>query len=304
MARLYHLRSLDVAARLLAIAFGDVGIGSVKALIETVAVCADASASEGALCGIARLLAKAPKDRSSSHLTAAAKSHPIFEDARRIVGELSHSERLDLIAEDNAELSVRAIAALRCSGLNWNGGRGERSDPMDWTRAFGRLGVPADLLLATRTAFIRTHKPVVVMAPLLWLDVSRGFKPAIAECQMPEAAAVDGVPLYTFDKHTAIGRRAIRRLARESQPVRDALSSVPPSYAREIASIAAFYADGAPVARRLKWEGAPALETLGVEADMLRAGALPANIGPILAAIRDNLGHLNMIRARLFCGGG
>jgi hypothetical protein len=299
MVRLYHLRSLDVAARLLAIAFEDVGIGSVKALIQTVAVCADASASERALYGIARLLAKAPKDRSSSHLAAAAKSHPIFEDARLIVGESSHSERLDLIAEDEASLPVRAIAALRCSGLNWNGGRGERSDPIDWTLAFGRLGVPADLLLATRTAFIRAHKPAIVMAPLLWLDVNRGFRPSVVECRMPEAAAVDGVPLYTFDKHTAIGRTAIRRLARESQPVRGALSSVPSSGAREIASIAAFYADGAPVARRFRWEGAAALESLGVEADMLRAGAPPASIGPILAAVRDNLGHLNMIRARL-----
>jgi hypothetical protein len=302
MVRLCRLRSLDVAARLLAIAFEDVGIDSVKALIKTVAVCADASASEGALCGIARLLAKATKDRASSHLAAAAKSHPIFEDARRIVGESSHSARLDLIAEDDASLTVRAIAALRCSGLNWNGGRGERSDPLDWTLAFGRLGVPADLLLATRTAFIRAHKPAIVMAPLIWLDVNRGFRPSVTECQMPEAAAVDGVPLYIFDKHTAIGRTAIQRLARESQPVRDALSSVPSSGAREIASIAAFYADGAPVARRLKWEGAAALESLGVEADMLRAGAPPASIGPILAGVRDNLGHLNMIRARLFCG--
>jgi len=302
VVRLYRLRSLDVAARLLAIAFEDVGIGSVKALIKTVAVCADAGASERALCGIARLLAKAPKDRSSSHLAAAAKSHPIFEDARRIVGESSHSERLDLIAEEDASLPVRAIAALRCSGLNWNGGRGERSDPIDWTLAFGRLGVPADLVLATRTAFIRAHKPAIVMAPLLWLDVNRGFRPSVVECRMPEAAAVDGVPLYIFDKYTAIGRTAIQRLARESQPVRDALRSAPSSCAREIAWIAAFYADGAPVARRVKWEGAAALETLGVEADMLRAGAPLAGGQPLLAAFRENLGHLNMIRARLFRG--
>jgi hypothetical protein len=302
MVRLYRLRSLDVAARLLAIAFEDVGIGSVKALVKTVAVCADASASEGALCGIARLLAKAPKDRSASHLAAAAKSHPIFEDARRIVGESSYSECLDLIAEDDASLPVRAIAALRCSGLNWNGGRGERSDPIDWTLAFGRLGVPAELLLATRTAFIRAHKPAILMAPLLWLDVNRGFRPSVTECQMPEAAAVDGVPLYIFDGHTAIGRRAIQRFTRESQPVRDALRSVLSSCTRDVAFTAVFYADGAPVARRLKWEGAAALEALGVEAEMLRVETPLVGVAPVLAAFRDNLGHLNMIRARLFCG--
>jgi hypothetical protein len=139
------------------------------------------------------------------------------------------------------------------------------------------------------------------MAPLIWLDANRGFRPSVAEYQMPEAAAVDGVPLYTFVKHTAIGRAAILRLARESQPVRDALRSAPSSCARAIASIAVFYADGAPVARRLKWEGRAALEALSVEADMLRAGAPLADIHPILAAIRGNLGHLNMIRAAHLC---
>ena len=101
---------------------------------------------------------------------------------------------------------------------------------------------------------------------------------------MPNArsGSPDGVPLYTFDRHTAIGRTAIRRLARESQPVRDALRSAPSPRVREIASIAAFYADGAPVARRLKWEGAAALEALGVEAEMLRAGAPTDSIAPYL----------------------
>jgi hypothetical protein len=299
--RLHRLRSLDVAARLLAIAFEDVGVGSIEALVKTAAVCADAGASEGALCAIVRLLAEAPKDRSSSHLVAAARNHPTFEDARRIVGESSHSERLDLIAEDDASLPVRAIAAWRCSGLNWKGARGVRSDPTDWMLAFARLGVPADLLIATRTAFILAHKPTIVMAPLLWLAAKRGFRPSVVEYQMPEAPAVDGVPLYIFDKHTAIGRTAIKRLIRESQPVRDALRAVPSSCAREIASIATFYADGAPVARRLKWEGAAALEALGVDANMLRVGAPLAGIAPVLAAIHDNLGHLNLIRARVLC---
>jgi hypothetical protein len=83
--------------------------------------------------------------------------------------------------------------------------------------------------------------------------------------------------------------------------VREALRSAPSFCAREIASIATFYADGAPVARRLKWEGAAALEALRVEADMLRVGAPLAGITLVFAAVRENLGHLNTIRARVFC---
>jgi hypothetical protein len=80
-----------------------------------------------ALCAIAHLVAQAPKDRSSSHLAAAG-------------------------ARDCGPALLRA--KLGTAG-------GERSDPIDWTLAFGRLGVPADLLLATRTAFLRaTSQPL------------------------------------------------------------------------------------------------------------------------------------------------
>jgi hypothetical protein len=39
---------------------------------------------------------------------------------------------------------------------------------------------------------------------------------------------------------------------------------------------------------------------MGVESDMLRAGAPLAGIQLILNAVRDNLDHLNAIRGRLF----
>ena len=113
---------------------------------------------------------------------------------------------------------------------------------------------------------------------------------------------MSGVPLCAFDWTTAIGKTAIRRLARLSQAVRDALRAfAPENRAQLVASSAAFYADGAPVSRRLDWEGSVALEVMGIEGDMLRAGAALPGVQPILAAFRDNLGDLNMIRARLFC---
>jgi hypothetical protein len=116
---------------------------------------------------------------------------------------------------------------------------------------------------------------------------------------MPEAPAVDGGPLCPLDKHTALGKVAIHRLARESQPGRDVLRAfAPEGRASAVAAIAAFYADAAPVSQRLIWEGAAALEALGVEANMQRAGASADGIEPILAAVRDNLGHLNWLRVR------
>ncbi len=64
--------------------------------------------------------------------------------------------------------------------------------------------------------------------------------------------------------------------------------------------MAVFHVEGSATAQRHDWPGARELERLGVEADMLRAGALPDGVDAILAAVRENLGHLHAIRAELF----
>jgi hypothetical protein len=64
--------------------------------------------------------------------------------------------------------------------------------------------------------------------------------------------------------------------------------------------MAAFYADAAPLAIKLVWRGADALEALGTETDLLLSGVPPEGFAPLLAAIRNNLGHLNEVRAQVF----
>jgi hypothetical protein len=64
--------------------------------------------------------------------------------------------------------------------------------------------------------------------------------------------------------------------------------------------MAAFQVDAAPVSRRFEWMGSAELERLGVEADMMKVGVPREGVAPLLNVVRDNLDHLNTIRARLF----
>ncbi|MGE5502249.1 MAG: hypothetical protein ACM3W4_10015, partial [Ignavibacteriales bacterium] len=115
------------------------------------------------------------------------------------------------------------------------------------------------------------------------------------------APSVDGVPMWALDKHTRVGKQAIHRFARECASVRACLEEFVPEHRhREAACLAAFYADAAPVSRRLAWSGAGALEGLGTENDLLLAGVASEGIDPLLATVRANLDHLNEIRTRLF----
>ena len=65
---------------------------------------------------------------------------------------------------------------------------------------------------------------------------------------------------------------------------------------RTAAYVAAFYVDGAPVARRLMWDQSESLEAFGIERDLLHAGIAAQGIKPLLEVMRANLGHLNQIR--------
>jgi hypothetical protein len=96
-----------------------------------------------------------------------------------------------------------------------------------------------------------------------------------------------------LDKHTRLGREAIRRFASENDEVRETLARyVAAARRNDAAYMAAFYADAAPLTTKLVWKGADALEALGTETDLLLSGVPPEGFAPLLAALRNNLGHL------------
>jgi len=136
---------------------------------------------------------------------------------------------------------------------------------------------------------------------LLGLEVRRGG-PACLRCDpVPQSRQVAGIPLYAFDKHTRIGKRAIERLIGENKPFRDCLVRfLAKGSPRKAAEIAAFYADATPLMRRLDWAQSDALERLGIQADFIAAGLRLEGIGPVREAMRAALGQLNDIRAELW----
>jgi hypothetical protein len=306
---LHRHRGRGIWRRFLVIAFEDIGVASTDALIKTTAACtapawrAEVEGGDARILRLlARLLADALKDRSPDHLICVAHRHPEFEDARRRVGAMSIARRVDHVADASVALPERAIAAWYASGIETGDerrvGRGDIDGLM---RAFRQLGVPDDLLTATRIAATRSRETIVIMTPLLWLAATAGGNTGLVQCRVPPATMIGEIPAYTFDKHTSAGKAAIHRFARENLPVRDVLAAYVPEYrAKDAACMAAFHVDAAPVSRRFVWNGSAELERLGVEADMEKVGVPPAGIAPLLNVVRDNLDHLNAIRAELF----
>jgi MgsA AAA+ ATPase C terminal len=303
-------RGQGIWRRLIAIAFEDVGVGSVDTLIQTTTACTSAAWRSGvggnelALRMVVRRLAAAPKDRSPDHLICAVHDHPTLEADRCQVGTMSLAQRLEFVAETTASLPVRAIAAWYASGVEW--GKERRIGHRDLAAlmgAFRDLGVPSELVSATHIAAMRTREPIVVMTPLIWLASEKAGDHHVVDCPVPPVTMIGEVPAYALDKHTALGKAAIHRFVRECPAVRNALAAHVPDYrANDAACMAAFYADAAPVARRFVWEGSAELERLGTESDMLKVGVSSEGISPVLEAVRGNLEQLNAIRTELLGG--
>jgi hypothetical protein len=138
---------------------------------------------------------------------------------------MSIGQRVDYAANDTRPLPERAVASWFASGIEQGRehrvGRGDLPALMS---AFRRLGVPDDLITATRIAAMRTREPIVLMTPLLWLTASATGDHRIVDYPAPPVTLIGDVPSYVFDKHTAVGKAAIHRFARENHAVRDVLT--------------------------------------------------------------------------------
>ena len=301
----FQLKGAAVWRRLIVIAFEDVGIGSIDALTTTVAAAAD-SAWRKSYAGdlrlaihLAGLLAQVPKDRSADYLCD-ARDHPMLAEFWLAMEKASLESRLSHVRDQALSLLQRAVAAVAALGIGSRGDISRGTGGLDALLAvFRELSVPEELVAATGIAAARTREPITAMVPLIWL-AARKSKQQVCNCPITPRVKADDVPLYALDKHTRLGREAIWRFACENDSVRACLARfVPASQMRSAAYVAAFYVDAAPIARRLMWDQSEALETFGIERDLVHAGVPTEGIQPLLEAMRANLGHLNELRANV-----
>jgi hypothetical protein len=299
---LFKLKGAAIWRRLMVIAFEDVGIGSIDALTTTVAAAGDSAWRKdhgGDLrlaVQLASILAEAPKDRSADYLCD-ARDHPMLTEFWRAMENASLQSRLSHVQDQALGLPQRAVAAVSALGIGSRGHISRGTGGLEALLAtFRELEVPEELVAATGIAAARTREKITTMVPLIWL-AARHSENQVCDCAVPHLVEAADVPLYALDQHTRLGREAIWRFAREHPAVRWCLAHyVPERCWRGVAYMAAFYVDGAPVARRLMLDQSEALEAFGIERDLLHAGLPADGIEPLLEVMRANLDQLNEFR--------
>jgi hypothetical protein len=247
-------------------------------------------------------MASAPKDRSADYLICATtKLETALADRAELKNEPVET-LIGIATDENAPLVRRGVAALlACGSAGDDQPVRQPTLVAQLLDAFPVKSLPLDDAVL-RLIQGRAH-PFCLMLPLLW---SRwwhsGAAPGVVEDELPSAEFVGDVPLYTYDFHTAAGKQAIARFVRENDAVAATLRAwVPERNCVNVAEIAAFYADAAPVARRLEWSDSNSLRSIGLNADMIGTGCPAGGVAPVLKAVRANLDHLNAMR-RLAAG--
>jgi hypothetical protein len=309
-ARAFHkYRGNSIWRRLVTIAVEDIGIADPELVWQVTRLGTDKwlrsvlDSDAHLLDDMVSRLAAAPKDRSADYLHCAATKLPAALLERTML-ERASEEMLVSVASDLSEPLIRRAtsALLACSSAGkldakLNKGRVERL-----LSAFPVRFQSIDNTVVQLTA--TSVHPFYLMLPLLW----SWWWHCGAECRvvaddLPEAEFVDGIPLYTFDMHTAVGKRAIAMLPQRNADVRHALAQrVPQDRWADVAMMSCFYADAAPVANRLEWCASRWLEFVGMHADMMSVGCSFEAVGPVLECVRIKLPILNELRRSVLLG--
>jgi hypothetical protein len=288
-------RSSAFWRRLTIVAFEDVGIGSVSTVQTAVLVATDQKKrlaiadDRTVVANLVRLLGNVAKNRATEHLLTAANFHPDLSQLSS--GTINIGIELGKLSDRDVSKYFCALAVSRAAKRGALGS--ELFIP------YARAGVPDEVIASAELAFRATKDPIVLMLPLVWLLCKgQGTAKPLAT---PRSLKMDGVPSYALDKHTLSGRQAIRTFVRNCNDARACLSAhVQSADFAKAAYMAAFYADGAPLALKFSWEGSEELERLAIEADLIKSGVSRSGVGAVLEVFQTNLGLLNKLRAHVF----
>lgn len=285
------------------VAFEDVGIADSKAIITT-AICSDPAFRKtlrndpALVVYLAGLLAKVPKSRSGEHLITSAICHPRFEQYRAWVSTAPTRDNLGVVADRAAPLHHRALAAWCAAGVGWRLPRASAPDLPGLLEVFESSGVPRTVARAAGLALRQSREAITLMVPVLWSHAAMSKK--LVGRSTPQSVLIGEVPSYALDKHTRVGRQAIRMLVRANGAVAACLELYAGRADRNAAAyMAAFYTDAVPLNYRLEWDGSDDLEAIGMEADFLKVGVPAEGITPLLTVFADSLDQLNELRLHI-----
>lgn len=212
---LQRVRGNAVWRRLTIIAAEDIGLADEAAAVRVVVPLADKSDSAlrcpESLASVVRRLTLAPKNRDAEYSVTAATFHPSYREDRAETLRSPIRRAIRTMANPKQPLVTRAIAAVGAYSVLSQPSQTNRAGQLaEFVAAFEGSGCPSDLLQAVRKALASVRDPMFAVLPILWDAVEEAEAGKVKDTPiLPPSPVHNGIPLYAFDKHTYLGKRAL-----------------------------------------------------------------------------------------------
>jgi hypothetical protein len=289
--------------RLLIIAYEDVGLGSVDAVLAATAATSAKwrrvlGSDQSTVVAVTRMLAAANKSRSAEGLATAAANAPGLRPLNSLLRTWSLPHVLGMVMDSSVPVAERATAAWHASGVDlWPNRRVGPGNLPSLLTTYRKLGVPDAVLEATAMAVRRVHEPMLILLPLLVLVM--GQESTVEDQALPMPMAGD-VPLCAVDLFSRMGKAAIAAFVSSHPPIRSALKELLPEKSwNKAASYGVFFAEGGRVNPKLLWQHSQAIERQGMEADFQSIGFPVDAISDFVQLVEAELPYLHTIRIGL-----
>ncbi|WP_417461566.1 hypothetical protein [Kordiimonas sp.] len=293
--------------RLAVIAIEDVGVASTWHVGVTVYACLKISSipEKQRLCvylACASALANAAKERSGDQLQTALMTNPCLRSDIDALSELEVGQLRDIMLDSKNGLIERTIAGWFLAGVP---SREYRNFPdVDGDRELYLYSLESLHIPFWMPAVVAMSAPVV-HEPMFWtfpikVDHLAADEMQVVNHELPHTVDTFGVPHYALDRHTRIGKAAVRALIAGSNELRDFLGqNVGGGSVQQTLEWALFTLEGGRLNREAVFSASEDIKRLGQETDMCQYGLRVEAQKDLLTLLLTQMDNLHDIRAEL-----
>ncbi|MDB2438666.1 hypothetical protein N9W89_08130 [Hellea sp.] len=245
-------------------------------------------------------MAQSIKDRSTDDLMMVAQHDPRYKNERESYYDLQFGSLLSIVNDTDINLPHKIIAAWYMAGTQSYGFEGLRRRQGDAERYFQCLDDKLcfeHVCALCRIGVSRSRTVLPAFIPIFWRDYASGNYITFGADGGISKHELRGIPRYVFDGFTRAGKRYLKKIAREHQPLKQFLEEAAPTPERDaIVREMYFRIESSLCDKRLDWSVG---NEARLRADEVGFGLTPKAFNAGKVILRQALTELPMTEADL-----
>ncbi|MBL4783062.1 MAG: hypothetical protein JKX92_12545 [Porticoccaceae bacterium] len=248
-------------------------------------------------------MCKSPKERSGHYLYTICEEHPSLEHEREDFLYYSPRDLCDIVGDEGYSLAKRSLAAWYLGGTSrfrspYLPNTPVEKDALWWI--YEQMGTTHCLLEVIKQASKVMIDPFPLQFHLKHFETKNLPSGEVKAHTVPKTEKINRIPLYALDRHTRLGKAALRILFKNSPALQDYLTKwLPKPLWKKNYEMAVFRVESAVINKELMFPGYQELDQMYLEAEFLSSDRPQEYLDGLLQLVRDSIPELNKIRTRI-----